>query len=112
MEGGSGGGGGGLEVLQVVSSASSPRPVKRLTEGCNEAQGSDVNTFDILTLTQPVAETSCCPHTLALISHTHTHAGTKKKKKNTPAYWRGLGGWGAGGRSSKIRGPVEREGKK
>lgn len=62
---------------------SSPRTVKRLTEGCNEAQGSGVNMFDTLTLTQPAVETSRCPHTLALISHTHTHTLVKK---HTPAY--------------------------
>lgn len=59
-------------VLLVVSSVASSWPVKRLM-GCNEAQGSSVNMLDTSTLTQPVAETSRCPHTLALISHRHTH---------------------------------------
>lgn len=34
--------------------------------------------FDTPTLTQPLAETSCCPYTLTLISDTHT-------RKPTPA---------------------------
>lgn len=68
-----GAGRGGSWKCCVRFPLSSPRTVKRLTEGCNEAQGSGVNMFDTLTLTQPAVETSRCPHTLALISHTHTH---------------------------------------
>lgn len=85
---------------------SSPRTVKRLTEGCNEAQGSGVNMFDTLTLTQPAVETSRCPHTLALISHTHTHTHTGEKTHSSILRARG------GERNRrKIRRVVETEGK-
>lgn len=77
-----------LEVLRVVSSASSPQPVKELTEGRNLAQGSGVNMFDTPTLIQPVAETSCCPHTLPLISYSHT-CWQNKTLQHAPGLRRG-----------------------
>lgn len=76
-------------MLRVVSSASSPRPAKRLTEGCNEAQGSGVNMSDTPTFTQPVAETSHCPHTLALISLSLIHTHILAKNPHSNILWAG-----------------------